>query len=84
VVRKPGSENDDGADFSSRSVFQKFSASENRYSEIENQPVARGGVDSTQSVHDRAHHPVANHGQDDFAHPRQSQWPSRFFSSTVL
>ena len=30
--------------------------------------MARGGVDRPQLVHDRAHHSVANHGQDGFAH----------------
>src|SRR5437870_1909297 len=30
--------------------------------------MARGGADHSQLVHDRAHHSVANHGQDDLAH----------------
>src|SRR5207244_7713363 len=43
-------------------------AETNRYSQIKNQPVARGGADSSELVHDRAHHSVAIHGQNDFAH----------------
>ena len=30
--------------------------------------MARGGADSSELVHDRAHHSVAIHGQNDFAH----------------
>ena len=36
---------------------------QNRYSQIENQPVARRGADPSQLVHDRAHHSVAIMGK---------------------
>jgi hypothetical protein len=48
--------------------LQKFAASKNRDSKVKDQPVARRGVDCSQFVHDRAHHSVAHHGQDSFAH----------------
>ena len=83
-MRQPGSENDgtdfpaswDFQKFSASKAacstrlacWCRFCAPANRYSQIQNQPVARGSADHAQLIHDRAHHSVANHGQDGFAH----------------
>jgi len=36
--------------------------------QIKDQPLARGGVDHSEFVHDRAHHSVADHGKNGFAY----------------
>jgi hypothetical protein len=39
---------------------------QSRHSQIKDQPVARGGADHSEFVHDRSHHSVADHEQNGF------------------
>src|SRR5437667_7768700 len=64
-LHKSGSEK---SGINSAPSFQEFSASKKRHSQIKDQPLARGGAHPSQFADDCAHHSVADHGQDDFAH----------------
>ena len=67
-MRQPGIENEGADGQADHCRGQRPRLQQNRHSQIKNQPVARSGADRSQLVHDRAHHSVAAHGKDDFAH----------------
>ena len=57
------------------SAFAKATAGSRRarlqqswHPQIKDQPVARGGADHSEFIHDRSHHSVGDHGQDGFTY----------------